>query len=354
MPPTTSRLSCVSPFNRSHSNDEFDQHLAQDDVALRAACDAAQAGDWTAARDLMAGTRADFDRRARYVWVLGESVTGVPWAEMGGSRPLRKVRPVDPTGTWADAWAAAEPGNADAIIVRARSLIMRGWEARGSGWAKSVGRQAFDEFHRLLMMAVPLCHEAAELAPGDPTPWVQLLLLATALGAGRDDFEQCWAQVVARDPFHREAHNFKLMYLCQKWRGSHAEMFAFARTAAAAAPAGSALHVLPVQANAEWGLWELSREGIRHGRAVYRAWTKSPEFHAELDNALNHWFRAEPLKHAMWYHDLNYLAYGLYRGNRYADAKPVFAAIGPYIEQIPWAWAGEAKRTFRYARKRAG
>ena len=59
----------------------------------------------------------------------------------------------------------------------------------------------------------------------------------------------------------------------------------------------------------------------------------------------------------MWYHYLNYLAYGLFRGGRHADAKPVIEAIGPYVETIPWARAKEycynAERAFMAARKAA-
>jgi hypothetical protein len=344
----------MPPFRTAKSSDiPLDRHQAQDDAALRSACEAVQPGDWTAARDLMMATRDDFDRRARCVWVLGESTASKPWAQMG-PKLFGKVKPVDTTASWADRWALDEPTNPDAILVRARSLIMRGWEVRGSGWAKGVREAAFKEFHRVLSMAVPLCHEAARLAPADPTPWAQLLLLATALGAHRNDFERCWAELVTRDRFHREAHNFRLMYLCKKWHGSHEEMFAFARGAAGTAPWGSPLHVLPVQASAEWGMWELNREDAGAGQAVHETWLKSPQFHAELDNALRRWFTAEPRKHAMWYHDLNYLAYGLHHANRHADAKPVFEAIGPYIEELPWGWdAIGTGRVFRAARKKA-
>ncbi len=336
-------------------NSKLDLHPAQDDAALRATCDAVAGGDWTAARDLLAAHRTDFDRRARHLWVLAESVTNVWWATGGaaGRRPRRQRLEV--SDAWPDRWCLDEPDNPDAVLMRARSLIARAWEVRGSGWAKSVGAGRFEEFHQTLLMAVPLCHRAARLAPQDPTPWAVLLLLITALGGSRSDFDRCWAEVIARDPFHREAHNFRLMYLCQKWRGSHQEMFAFARSVAAAAPPGSPLHILPVQANAEWGLWVLDREGIRAGQHVYRTWLQNPIYHAELDNALRRWFDVADRRHAMWYHDLNFLAYGLYRANRHAQARTVFEAIGPYAEEIPWIWDvhQDGAVAFRAARRRA-
>lgn len=350
----------VSLFRRVTVPDiALDKHAAQDDAALRTTYDAVRGGaDWSTARDLLGTTRGDFDRRARYVWVLGESITAEPWATMT-SDPDREVTTVDTTAAWPDRWAQAEPDNADAVLVRARSLIARGWEVRGSDWASHVGQDAFAEFHRLLRMAVHLCEQAAVLVPDDPTPWALRLLLDTALGADRGPFEQHWEQVVARDPTHREAHNFKLMYLCRKWRGSHEEMFAFARSTAANAPEGSPLHVLPLMANAEWSLWELEREEgiLQHARPVNLTWRKGKEFHAELDNALDRWFRAGPRRHAMWHLDLNYLAYGLFRASRHRDAKAVFEAIGPYAEPIPWGWVQhhdyDADQAFLAARKAA-
>lgn len=333
---------------------DLDLHLAQDDPALRAAWEAARRGDWQPARELMATTRSDFDRRARYVWVLGESAAAQPWSSMV-SDPERPVGLVDTTAAWTDRWADAEPDNPDAVLVRARSLIMRGWEVRGSGWASTVRADAAVEFRRLLQLALPLNDEAARLAPEDPTPWAQRMLLAIALGAGRTAFDTSWDEVVARDPHHREAHNFKLMYLCRKWCGSHEEMFAFAREAAAAAAVGSPLRVLPVQATAEWAMWEFSHDGsLKNIMAVTKYWRSDPGFHAELDNALGNWFGSAARRHAMWYHDLNYLAYGLVRANRYADAKPVFDAIGPYAEDIPWGWTdADSQQGFRTARRKA-
>ncbi|GIJ71754.1 DUF4034 domain-containing protein [Virgisporangium ochraceum] len=329
----------------------LDDHLAQDNHRLRAVWNAVKGGDWRPARDLMADTRTDFDLRAKYVWVLGEASATTTWAGPRVDVPF----PVDTTASWADRWAAAEPDNPDAIVVRARSLVMRGWEVRGSGWASTVGADSFEEFHRLLVMSFPLCDEAAKLFPEDPSPWVTRLLLASPLSFDSELMEETWDEIVARDPHHREAHNLKLMYLCQKWSGSHEAMFGFARAAAASAPHGSPLHILPVQANAEWALWEEDRAGSE--ARVRHVWKSDPRFHAELDAALNKWFRANPERHAMWYHDLNFLAYGLTRAGRYADAKPVFEAIGPYYEQIPWGWAttrfADTDRVFLNARRKA-
>lgn len=333
-----------------------DLHYAQDDSGLRAACDAARSGDWAPARDLMVATRTDPDRRARYVWVLATSATDDPW---GAQR--NTALPVDVTVAWPDLWAEADPNNPDAVLVRARSLVTRGWEVRGGGWGSTVGDAAAEEFRRLLLLALSVNSQAAALAPDDPTPWAQRLLMLTALSAPREEFDRSWAEVVARDPLHREAHEFKLMYLCEKWHGSHEQMFTFAREAAAAAPAGSPLVVLPLQANAEWVMLEHSRiMKLPSAAAQIKAFANFDEgyggerFQSELDAALQRWFAQPARKHGMWYDDLNSLAYGLARGNRLRDAKPVFEAIGPYMSELPWAWwEGDAQKTFLKQRRKS-
>jgi hypothetical protein len=286
--------------------------------------------------------------------MLAKSATANSWSNMAAGKV---AGPVDVSAAWPDRWAVAEPDNPDAILVRARSLIMRGWEVRGSGWASTVGEEAMEEFRRLLHLALPLNEQAARLAPEDPTPWVQQLLAATALEADRAGFDGIWDQVTRRDRWNREAHSLRLMYLCRKWLGSHEQMFAFARETAAAAPDGSPLHVLPVQAAAEWALWQVRHAGgFRDVLAVVKAWRNDVQINTDMDNALNKWLRAEPRKHAMWYHDLNYLAYGLARAKRYKDAGPVFSAIGPYMEDLPWAWMepGDPREAFLRERRSAG
>jgi hypothetical protein len=57
----------------------------------------------------------------------------------------------------------------------------------------------------------------------------------------------------------------------------------------------------------------------------------------------------------MWYDDLNALAYCLFFARRIGDARPVFEAIGPYMDPILWSWVPgtTAGLSFRAARMRA-
>ncbi len=331
---------------------QIDANPAQDDRLLREACQEARYGsDIGPARRAVAATRGDYDRRARYVRVLAESTAGGL-----GSRIDRTTGRVDTEAAWADRWAAGSPTDPDAQLVRAHSLVARAWEVRGGGWAATVRPEQWAEFHRLLHLAEQVNALAVRLAPEDPTPLTTRLRIMIAKSAAPEDVESTWQELIRRDPWHRDGHALQLTYRCRKWSGTHEEMFGFARSVAAAAPEGSPLHVLPVRAAAEWALWEQKR--VSPGRTadeIGARWRQDPVMQSDLDNALSRWFHQPAARHADWLEDVNFLAYGLARSGRDADAAPVFASIGRYVTGVPWGWWGDGRGAtpFIRARRRA-
>ena len=330
---------------------QIDLHSAQDDKVLRDAFESVNYGTGDqAARAAIAATRGDFDRRARAVNVLAETTT----------RQLKEQ--TDPaTGrvntevTWADRWARANTDDPDAQVLRACSLVVRAWEVRGAGWASTVSRNQWQEFARLLEFAWQINDWAIRLDASDPTPFAQRLQIMVGTDKGRDLFEDTWAELVARDPHHHQGHLIKLTYLCRKWHGSHEEMFGFARAAAATAPEGSPLHNLPVHAATEWAMWEETREeDVRDADRVSALWRLDPELQADLDNALNRWYRNPAKRHAGWIDDCSHLAYALSRCGRYAEAAPLFDEVGKFVSS-PWGWWGNLRldEAFFRARKLA-
>lgn len=331
---------------------QIDPNRAQDDAVLREACTQARYGsDIGPAKKALAATRDDYDRRARYVRVLAESTAGGL-----GSRIDRTTGRVDTAAAWTDRWASRAPADPDAQLVRARSLMARAWEVRGGDWAATVAPEQWAEFSRLLDLARQVNDLAMRLAPEDPTPWVNRLDLMIDESAPLDEFEEAWRELTKRDPWHQQGHVRRLVYHCRKWSGSHEAMFGFARSVAAAAPTGSPLLVLPVRAAAEWALWEQDREP-EGGTAdeISERWRQDPVMQSDLDNALSRWFHQPATRHADWLNDANYLAYGLARTGRDAEAAPVFASIGRYMTGVPWSWWGQGRgdTAFLRARRRA-
>jgi hypothetical protein len=307
------------------------------DLALAEARDALASGDWGPAREVLAETRHNYsdphagpqwDRRSHRVRVLAEAVANSSWVER---------------------WQVLEPVNPDAALLRAQVETVRALRGALAGTAGYLDTAA---------EAQDLCEYAAEMAPGDPTPWVVMLTLARAADRGRtgsrDDFWRHWQEMRARDTFHRDGHHEALTYLFAAWCGSHAEMYDFAYWLAGQAPPGSPLAVLPLVAHAE----------------VYRAATAevapqlrpSPHEHwsrhlvsTDVDRVLRSWLGSAAVPHAQADLDRNYLLHAMVHSGLIDtdETRALFDAIGSHAMRVPWSYTGDPASSFLYWRERA-
>ncbi|MFD4769729.1 hypothetical protein [Streptomyces niveus] len=286
---------------------------------LRAALTAAYAGDHAPARDLLAATRlgAEWERRGGYVPRLAESALHSPG--------------------WLDAWLAESPRDPDAVLVKAEHCVQQAWEIRTGARASSVSRDQFQAFFALLDDAVPVIGAAAELNPSDPVPWQVALTHARGSQAPREVFDAYWAEATARAPHHYGCHVSAMQYLCDKWYGSHGEMFDFAERAAEEALPGSKLHALPLLAAVEY---DVVADGGNGGAGIERS-----RIHAALK-------RAQELSDAYPQGDpevagvRNHLALMLVLADRHGEALEQFRAVGSHATQYPWAYLGDARGEF--------
>ncbi|MFC7469150.1 hypothetical protein ACFQVA_18855 [Actinomadura keratinilytica] len=159
---------------------------------------------------------------------------------------------------WLKRWRKAHPESGDAATVRAGLMVHRAWAIRGSAYAHKVSQAHMDTFQRMLPDAMKAAHEASELAPADPGPWVVMLTAARALNYDHGQFSRLFAGLQTRAPYHWAGHLQALQYWCAKWHGSDELMYDFAKRALAAAPPGS---VLPGVY-----LYALDEDGQRSGR----------------------------------------------------------------------------------------
>lgn len=287
---------------------------------LRAALTAAYAGDHGPARDLLAATRvgAEWERRGGYVPRLAESALHSPG--------------------WLDAWLAESPADPDAVLVKAEHCVRQAWEIRTSARASSVSRDQFQAFFALLDDAVPVIGAAAELNPTDPVPWQVALTHARGSQAPREVFDSYWAEAAARAPHHYGCHLSALQYLCDKWYGSHTEMFDFAERAAEHALPGSKLHALPLLAAVEYDVVAdgTPAEGDRIDRS---------RIHAALKRALelsDAYPQGDPEVAGV----RNHLALMLVLADRHGEALEQFRAVGVHATEYPWAYLGDARQEF--------
>ncbi|WP_183096876.1 M48 family metalloprotease [Streptomyces sp. TLI_171] len=273
---------------------------------IDAALDALKAGDRAPAAALLTAAGSDHDRR---------------WGLVG-----RFAEPAVQDDAWLTAWRAEEPDSADAALLTLDALIGLAWEVRTSKLARDVTREQFQAFHRILHDAEEAAKEAVRLAdPADPLPFVAQIPLAMGLSWEHERFDGLWAEIVARDPHNYSAHGRALQYWCAKWKGSHERMHAFADAAIAAAPAGSLLTVLKLEAFYE----QFARD-----RAKRSAW-QAPEVRAAADAVLADLAAADPADRRIP-EVRGWLAYALVRAERPAEAVEQFRALGPVVPS-PWA-----------------
>jgi hypothetical protein len=154
---------------------------------------------------------------------------------------------------WADQWVAARPNSAIPLLFRGSHAIHWAWQARGSGGASTVRPDAWPVFRSRLLAANEDFSRAAAHDPGDPCPWAASLPVVRGLSLGQAEGRGRFAEAHRRDPWNLFACVDMIQLTAQKWGGSHAAMFEFARSASAQAPEGSSAHrVIPLAHIEKW------------------------------------------------------------------------------------------------------
>jgi hypothetical protein len=293
---------------------------ALDDLELGAARAKVATGDWTAARDVIAAAGLNWELRARRITLLSD----FPAGEDG----------------WLYAWLNAAPDDPTATMIYASMLSARATAARGSGTAAETTAEQHRAFAVLSQRAAETAARARDLAdPRDPIPYVELLQTRFA-GGDRARIAELYAAGASRDPFNVDLNIAYVSLLCEKWYGSHQEMFAVARSVAAAAPPGSGAAMMPYLAHFEYAMREFgwSERTVDTRRECYR-YFEQPEIMRELDACAAKWRAAGPPALGRSLTLRHWQALGYVLSDRRAEAKAVFDEIGPYLRPAPAAWA---------------
>ena len=267
---------------------------------------------WEPVKVLLRETGADWDRRVHRVSVLARTL------------PASVV----------DVWAARDPGDRDALTVRAYVHVVR---AKGSAAVR---------------YAEKACAEAALVDPDDPTPWTAVLSLIRRHRIPAGHAWPVWDEVVKRDPWNRTAHHEMLRCLSPRAsRGPAFEMKDFADQRAAVSPPGSPLAVLSLAARAEHYAHRVATVG-RDALELSGHWY-GPAVARETDVALQGWFHAAARPHAQAIADLNVLAFALTMTQRTGEAEAVFRRLGRHMTPFPWNTIADPVERFMFWTARA-
>lgn len=233
-----------------------------------------------------------------------------------------------------DQWFAARPDDTIAVSVMGVALSYRAWRVRGSGRASTVSDAQFDEFHEILRRADAVSERAWRLDRTNPIAWIGTLIAGMGLSIPLSEMRLRYEQAVRLDPTLVAAHETMFQATCEKWRGSHDEMFAFVAELCDPAPDGSPLHVFRVRAVFELALANdgpLHRTFATSAETVRRAGMRSV-----LHPAFAEWAATpDGLAARCWF------AYAYDMIDDLALAAMMREQLGGRIHEWPWKYHGD-------------
>ncbi|BEL08323.1 hypothetical protein Q0Z83_065140 [Actinoplanes sichuanensis] len=244
----------------------------------------------------------------------------------------------DDDDTWFDAWARAEPSDPSVAMIWAKVLAGRAGRARGGAVAAKLSAEQIHSFHTLSEKAAEAGLRALELAdPRDPGPLIRLM--SACFAAGADPLNELYFEAQRRDPHNFDMHELAVILRCQKWYGSHEQMFEIARAAAEGAPAGHKTVLLPLKAHFEYAMREFAWEDRSdESQKAVRRYFRRPEVQRDIDGWITK-FRSAPPTSEQLSQVRQWMAVYYSLIGRRKDAKVVFDELGPYVSRFnEWGW----------------
>jgi hypothetical protein len=239
-----------------------------------------------------------------------------------------------------------DPSDIGARALRAFRQITLGWEIRTRLHAEHVSDAQFKEFHAHLRAAEVELIELCAIVPWMALPWYLRLLTARGLSLGQSETRRRYDRLAENQPHHFSAQTAMLQMLCPKWGDTWEDAFAFARSATATAPDGSACHGLVADAHFE--RWVAS-EGKE--RAAYLS---NPTTRAEISTAAQrsvwHPAYAEEM-HRISQHSMFAILFG--EAGDQDQARRHFEALGNNADETWFGYYGNAAKDFRKRRSTA-
>jgi hypothetical protein len=229
-----------------------------------------------------------------------------------------------------DRWVAAE-GSAVAHSMKGHLELDLAWRARTAVIGSLVREEAWKKFHAHLRTAYENLRAASEIDSSDPEPFCAMIRSLMGLGDYVPEMHDCFNRV---EGTHLPAASYLLDALTEKWHGSHAEMFAFARSLYGTnAGYGSVVALAHVE---RW--FAAVDHGDKEDRRSYFA---KPDIREEIIEA----YERDALlddRELSYFALIAHSVYGFvfWKMNDRARASRELDLIGPHITEKPWAYGG--------------
>ncbi|MGW6156836.1 hypothetical protein ACWFRM_27410 [Streptomyces sp. NPDC055144] len=274
-------------------------------------------GRWQGLPELCAAAGSDWDRRTFRMRLLAQATAGTSVAE---------------------SWHESQPRNADALVLRAETEVMRAFNlAMAAGPGNAVDP---DQLERAVRTAL----RAAEAFPADPVPWVSLLTVARLFPGGHPSMEHWWKELHQRDPDNREGNHQVLRHLSARWHGSHGVMYNFAQDVTATLPPGSPLAVLPQMARIEEYRYRVEREGSQ-AIGLLQFWNNENSA-SQARRTWHLWIAQRQYTYAQDIADLNTLAHASCYADLTGEAAHLFRLLDGQATRVPWSCHGVPEEIF--------
>jgi hypothetical protein len=104
--------------------------------------------------------------------------------------------------------------------IRGAGLVLAAWDARGGGFADTVGDDAARVFEERLREAHEVLADAADADPAGFSAPATLISVCMGLGLDRAEMEDAFRRAITANPFDRSACGRKQEYLHPKWVGA--------------------------------------------------------------------------------------------------------------------------------------
>ncbi|WP_327004258.1 hypothetical protein OHA72_55995 [Dactylosporangium sp. NBC_01737] len=179
----------------------------------------------------------------------------------------------------------SDPTGALAQTVRAVGIVLRGWNIRGTGWARSVTAQQWAGFHEHLNRAEQLLIEVTARQPEQGYAWVERMIICRGISLGHDEARRRFDRLSLHHP-HTYIGGFQLVQqLLPKWGGSWEKVDGFGAELLRTVPAGS-LGLLPVLAGHLERFTDAGSDA--EGAAYLRSPAVSAQIHQVADRTVRH------------------------------------------------------------------
>ncbi|MFS8101314.1 hypothetical protein LFM09_29730 [Lentzea alba] len=173
-----------------------------------------------------------------------------------------------------------QPGNVHLLLLLGSAQSVAGWQERGSAGADQTGADQWAGLRKFSARAHRNLQFAAELDPDDFAPWALMMSMAVAMPTHRREAAEVYEEVTKRVPDLYGAAFRRLHAACQKWYGSHDEMFGFARGTVEGLPDGHPLLALIPAAHIEMHLYLTWKSSF-----VVRVWEAFTRSHLKKQRA---------------------------------------------------------------------